>query len=66
MIEIPFQAEVDKFLADCLRPLSDEELKTFKPITDEEIMAALEEGRKEMEAACRPSLNPKLMGLWFT
>jgi hypothetical protein len=33
----------------CLEPLSDEELKKYKPIAEEEIREALKEGREDRE-----------------
>ena len=38
-------------MIDPLKPLTEEELKHFKPITEAEIKAALEEGRRDAEKA---------------
>jgi hypothetical protein len=41
---------MDKTIDDVLKPLSEAELKEFKPITDREIEEALEQGRREAQA----------------
>lgn len=47
-------------IPDCLRPLSPEELAKMKPLSREDIEAALEEGRRQAEL-WRQSQHPPVI-----